>query len=505
MRFQVLSHAGLKVTSGDKMLLTDPWVIGSCYWRSWWNYPPVTPELVATLKPDFIYLTHIHWDHFQGPSLRKFDKQTRIYVPKGNFCRIRDDLVKMGLTNVVELKHGESVELAPDFKITSYQFNPFLDSAVVIECEGITILNANDAKFMGGPLKQIIDRHPQIDFVLRSHSSANSRLCYDVIDAPPESVDDVSSYIREFANFAQSTGATYAVPFASNQCHLHKESYRFNDIVQTPEMVRDYFEEHHITSPIVKVMVSGDSWSTDEGFEIHKHDFYSNRIARLAEYRDANAEKLETFYGKESRSKVTLADMQKFYDPFFKTIPFFVRRGFRNKKITYVLTAGEKETAFRVDVYNRTVEEIESYNDDTDPIQIHTSALIMRQCLKMHLFSHLSISKRVRFRMRKADKKYVERLNLLYNLYEYDMLPMRRLFQPRALETWLLRWREIVLYFQLVIGLVLTGKLNTAKYMPPRPRPDAMQRTEEAIARAKKLAASHRPAPAPEAAASQTG
>jgi glyoxylase-like metal-dependent hydrolase (beta-lactamase superfamily II) len=23
-------------------------------------------ELVASLQPDFIYLTHIHWDHFQG-------------------------------------------------------------------------------------------------------------------------------------------------------------------------------------------------------------------------------------------------------------------------------------------------------------------------------------------------------------------------------------------------------------------------------------------------------
>ena len=183
MKFQVLSHAGLAVTSGGRTLVTDPWIIGSCYWRSWWNYPPVTPQLVRSLKPDFIYVTHIHWDHFQGPSLRKFDKATQIYVPKGNFHRIRDDLVKMGFKNVTELRHGQSVDLTADFRITSYQFGVFLDSALVIECEGITLLNANDAKFMGGPLAEIIKRHPQVDFVLRSHSSANSRLCWRFISA----------------------------------------------------------------------------------------------------------------------------------------------------------------------------------------------------------------------------------------------------------------------------------------------------------------------------------
>ena len=57
----------------------------------------------------------------------------------------------MGFTNVTELRHAQAVELAPDFRITSYQFGIFLDS-LVIECEGIKILNANDAKFMGGPL-----------------------------------------------------------------------------------------------------------------------------------------------------------------------------------------------------------------------------------------------------------------------------------------------------------------------------------------------------------------
>jgi len=66
----------------------DPWIVGSTYWRSWWNYPPVSPELLASIKPDYVYLTHIHWDHFHGPSLRRFDRATPVLVPKGHLLYV---------------------------------------------------------------------------------------------------------------------------------------------------------------------------------------------------------------------------------------------------------------------------------------------------------------------------------------------------------------------------------------------------------------------------------
>ena len=107
MKFQVLSHAGLAVDCQGKQLVCDPWLVGSTYWRSWWNYPPVAASTVRALKPDFVYLTHIHWDHFQGPSLRKFDFDTTILVPDGHDSRMREDLHQMRFPNVVELAQRE--------------------------------------------------------------------------------------------------------------------------------------------------------------------------------------------------------------------------------------------------------------------------------------------------------------------------------------------------------------------------------------------------------------
>src|SRR6478672_8307857 len=143
----VLSHAGLLVESHGRQLICDPWLIGSCYWRSWWNYPPVEPKLIASLRPDWIYLTHIHWDHFHGASLKLFSRDTPILIPFDRYTRIRHDLQRIGFTNVTELRHARQHALSAHLTVTSYQFSPFTDSALVVEAEGGVILNANDAKF----------------------------------------------------------------------------------------------------------------------------------------------------------------------------------------------------------------------------------------------------------------------------------------------------------------------------------------------------------------------
>ena len=74
MKFTTLSHAGLLIEHNGIKIVSDPWLIGSCYWRSWWNYPEPPLELIENLKPDYIYLTHLHWDHFHGSSLKNSNK-----------------------------------------------------------------------------------------------------------------------------------------------------------------------------------------------------------------------------------------------------------------------------------------------------------------------------------------------------------------------------------------------------------------------------------------------
>ena len=105
MKFTVVSHACLYIEDNDIRFLIDPWIIGSCYWRSWWNYPEVTEDLITHINPTHIYLTHLHWDHYHGPSLRKFQNcNPKILLPKHFNKRMKGDLLKdFSFSNIKEL------------------------------------------------------------------------------------------------------------------------------------------------------------------------------------------------------------------------------------------------------------------------------------------------------------------------------------------------------------------------------------------------------------------
>jgi UDP-MurNAc hydroxylase len=493
--FRILSHAGLLVSGGGKHLIFDPWLVGSAYWRSWWNYPPVPAGTLAGLRADFIYLTHIHWDHFHGPTLRKFPRETPILIPRVSGRRMRKDLEAMGFMDIRELRHGEGAELAPGLKVTSYHFFPFNDSGAVVEADGTVLFNANDAKFMGGPLEQILRRHPRIDFVFRSHSSANERMCFDYIDEPGLHREDPGRYLDAFAAFADKVGARYAVPFASNHCYLHRETFHLNDTVVTPGQVEAYSRVWKRSRPLsrfeTKAMVAGDAWSAETGFAIADGPWFRDRDLCLARYAAAEADRLARFYKLEDSVDVSLEQVDAYFRRFRAAVPGFILSRFKGRPITLVLS-GKTLRRFWVDLERGVVREVGGVDDENHPLQIYTSSYIFRRCMALDLFLYLGIAKRVLFRVRRADAKWINLLLLLFNLYECEMLPATNLLAPRFWGAWLPRWREALLYGRIAMRKALGHPFKMEDYLR-RPATRAAQdarsqiRTPERIIRLKRL------------------
>ena len=450
MRLQTLSHAGLMVETGGVQLLCDPWLVGSSYWRSWWNYPPVPPELIAGLKPDAIYLTHLHWDHFHGPSLKLFPPETLVIVPYDRYDRMVRDLATVGMTNVVELRHGETHELAPGFRLTSYHFSPFVtDSAVVIEADGTTILNANDAKLVGGPLDQLLRRHGPIDFALRSHTSANPRANYHFTDAADEPPEDPSQYLRSFALFMRRVAPRFAIPFASNNCLLHDDSFGQNPIIQTPDMVRDYFQafarEYGLATEIV-VMVPGDSWTPEGGFALDDTDWFGDRPAHLEAYRARVRPTLDRQAALEARVGVPLAAVQKFVTALSAALPALLRHRLRGFEALLVSRSALRTEGFAVDLAAGTVRKVAAADFAGFDARIEFPALILLQSLRLNMFGHAAISRRVEYFATRAAMPKLQRFAQALELAESELVPVARNFTRRSIRAALPRWREAVLY-----------------------------------------------------------
>ena len=466
MKFQVLSHAGLMVTADNKTLICDPWLVGSTYWRSWWNYPPVEDDLLNSLKPDFIYITHVHWDHFAAPSLKRFDKNTPVIIPREPCGRMLRDLHDIGFMNVIELSHGESMDLSSNFTITSYHFHVFTDSGLIIEADDKVIFNANDAKFMGWPLQQILKNHPRIDFVLRSHSSANSRICYEVVGGDQFKVDDRDEYIASFASFAKACKAEYAIPFASNHCHLHRDTVPMNSYVVTPVEVQEHFRNNNIGNCTLQVMISGDSWDSDAGFLLSGVDWFSDRDERIQAYGEMVGPKLEETYLKESMARFNQARIIDYFARFHGALPWLVKVFFRSTPILYVLNAGVNQYFVVFHPYTGQVDFPEGLADQEYSFQIHTPLALFNSCIALDLFSHLAISKRVKYRVAQKSYKLARLHSLIINFYEYEYFPISKIRWARFLSCWARRWREVILYGRILMDRLIGKPFSYRRYLP---------------------------------------
>ena len=72
MRITFLGHAGLFVETRHGSVLCDPW-FNPAYFGSWFPFPRNDDLDRARFgRPDFLYLSHLHRDHFDPEFLARF-------------------------------------------------------------------------------------------------------------------------------------------------------------------------------------------------------------------------------------------------------------------------------------------------------------------------------------------------------------------------------------------------------------------------------------------------
>jgi UDP-MurNAc hydroxylase len=469
MKFVILSHAGLAVEHRGVRVVCDPWLIGSCYWRSWWNFPEPDPDLVQNLAPQYIYLTHLHWDHFHGPSLKKlFDPSTKIVVPKVPTRRMVDDLRWLGFHNIIEVPHGAGIALGDDFELRSYQFGFGVDSAAVFSGGGYTLFNCNDCKFFGLPLRQILRNHPKIDFIFRSHSSASPiPLCIEDHERLLPRNDGNHDSADQFVRCAIYTRARYAIPFASNHCFLHPETRQYNSTATTPELARRRFVAIAAKSEArteCVVMPPGSSWSGPEGFELVPFDF-ADREAYIQSLLRRNSAKIQAQSDLESASVADFEAFRNYLERFFHAVPWFLRR-WKLSPVVFRVRDSQDTQHWLADPKRGTALRVDSAPSDIAVIDVH--ATVLNDCARLRMFSVWTASKRLKIHLPSAAAlRVVELWFTLLDLFETDSLPLAKNFTPRALAVRMRRWREPVEVANIVFRrLILRERFSVSGIYP---------------------------------------
>ena len=80
LTFQLHAHACLEIRYRGFTLLTDPWLAGPAFFGSWALWPPPRVD-TGKLRPDAIWISHEHSDHFHPQTLAQLPRETPVYLP----------------------------------------------------------------------------------------------------------------------------------------------------------------------------------------------------------------------------------------------------------------------------------------------------------------------------------------------------------------------------------------------------------------------------------------
>lgn len=243
MKLQTIGHASLVIRDSENkpVLLTDPWLIGSVYWRSWWlqNYP-TAQELEELTNVKYCYITHEHPDHYHTASIRKLGKKPTYLSPSLPQENISSFLSDQGNT-ARSLEPFTWYSIHKDAQILSI---PLLndDSCLLINTPKALIINLNDAKPSAGQLRAVkgyIDTNLKGKKViaLSSYSPASIVNSFRK-DSTFVTIKEKKQYTDYLNNLVKELNADYFIPFASQVIFYRPDSAWANEYKVTYEDIK---------------------------------------------------------------------------------------------------------------------------------------------------------------------------------------------------------------------------------------------------------------------------
>ncbi len=443
MRFTVIGHACLRIETSGPTILVDPWLTGSCYWRSWWHFPAdadPTPEL---LTPDHLYLTHHHFDHFHYPSMRRIDREAEVLCARFGVDVMAGEVRELGFRNVTELPHGEVRELAPGVRVASYQYG-FDDTAFVV-ADGDTVLaDLNDCKIRGRALRQIAEDFGPVTFLLKTHSWAQSYPhLYEAEDPEDLTLLTRQTYLDEFVDACRTLQPRYAVPFANMVAFLHPESWAMNAEMITPDEVRGAFDRAAgVDHTELVAMSPGDVWSDAEGFEVAGTRWWDDRLTRMTAMAAEVGPALAATAAEEADRTLEWSAFEAHLTAFLASVPRPALRVLLKRPIVFHVPSDELPY-WVVDGRRRRV-----WRQATPPADradlIDVAPAVLADAIDKRILHFVHGSMRIRVALRPGGVNEDLAFWGLLMIFEIGYLPARNLASRRFLEAAWRRRREAV-------------------------------------------------------------
>ena len=160
MEIKYFTNAMALLKGSKTTVLFDPWVTFDRFsYNNQYNFPEskFSKNEIKSIKPDYIYISHTHADHFDANTLELFNKDTPVVCShyKNNFTE--RNLKSLGFKNVFVCQPNDFINLNGKDKCYIYNAENYseVDSLGLFQIDGYNILNANDVIYSENQMNKI--------------------------------------------------------------------------------------------------------------------------------------------------------------------------------------------------------------------------------------------------------------------------------------------------------------------------------------------------------------
>jgi UDP-MurNAc hydroxylase len=273
VKITLVSHASVIIESHGLRIWTDPWLSGKVFNESWSLFPPAAFDPAILDGIDYLWISHIHPDHFHIPSLNslapEFKRRVKVLFQDNHADQVFAVMEKCGYKNFQVLGHRKQTALNDNTAVYSYSIGT-LDSCLgVIEPEG-ALFNVNDCRLNATDCRRVKADIGRIDTVLSQFSLA----VYNGIQPRESHLSRGAAAVLEkiFDNHA-NLSAKVTIPFASLMRFSLVDNRYMNAFANRP---RDVWEYAHRRGLGAAILFPGDTYdssaSCDSAAALAKYD-----------------------------------------------------------------------------------------------------------------------------------------------------------------------------------------------------------------------------------------
>src|SRR6476469_806993 len=284
LELRTIGHACLLVLEdGKPIIATDPWLVGSVYWRSWWleKYPS-EEEIDLVRQSRYLYLTHSHLDHFHWPSLRRLGP-LRVLQPTFPSYSVPGFLESHGFHNRT-LAPLTWYAVSDKVRVCSVPV-PFDDSIMILDTPDAVIFNINDAaprRALLERIRQTFNPSGKAAIALKSYSPASvgALTFQNGVRTPLKTKTD---FVQVAIDISNALGAQYFVPFASQAFFNREDSKWANDHKVTYEDLKAHWlgTKTALCKPFITMDLKSFAWTS--AYDTVKRSLTDAQIKRVQE------------------------------------------------------------------------------------------------------------------------------------------------------------------------------------------------------------------------------